>query len=61
MKNGADLLLVACSELSIIADAIPSSFPCIDTIDVLAEEVIEFAGADLHSLNAGGAAWRMSA
>ncbi len=43
MAKGADILLVACSELSIIADAIPPSIPFIDSVDVLAEAVVEFA------------------
>jgi aspartate racemase len=47
--NGVGCLLVACSELSIITDAVPSFFPCLDTIDILAEAIIEFAGADLRN------------
>ncbi len=41
--NGADILLIACSEFSIINDAIPSDMEFIDTIDVLARAVVEFS------------------
>jgi len=40
-------LIVACSELSIITDAIPAGFPRLDTVDVLAREVIKFSGCEL--------------
>lgn len=49
MKRGADCLLIACSELSIIADAVPNFILCEDTIDILAEAIIEFAGAQLRN------------
>lgn len=39
-----DVLMVACSELSFIGDAIPQEVPVIDTIDVLAEEIVCRAG-----------------
>ncbi len=55
IENGADILLIACSELSIIADAIPADYPRLDTIDVLAEAIIEFSGAELRSQNREGA------
>ncbi|HEX7074745.1 MAG TPA: amino acid racemase [Hyphomicrobiaceae bacterium] len=42
--EGADVLLVACSELSIIADVIPKDLPVVDTIDVLAGAVVAFSG-----------------
>ncbi|ESR24888.1 Aspartate racemase [Lutibaculum baratangense AMV1] len=41
--RGADVLIVACSEFSIIADAIPSGPPAIDTVDVLADAAIAFS------------------
>ena len=47
MDTGVDVLLVACSELSIIAEAIPTTYPRFDTIDVLAEEIIKFSNATL--------------
>ena len=55
IENGADILLIACSELSIIADVIPAAHPRLDTVDVLAEAIIEFSGAELRSRDAGGA------
>jgi len=48
VDQGADVLLIACSELSIIADAIPPAFSCLDTIEVLAEEIIKYSGAKLN-------------
>ncbi len=41
--QGADLLLVACSELSVVADTMGSDPKVIDTIDVLADGVVAFA------------------
>jgi len=49
IDSEADCLLVACSELSIIADALPTVIPCLDTIDILAQSIIEFAGARLRN------------
>lgn len=40
---GADILLVACSELSIVTGAVPVAIPFVDTIDVLARSVVDFA------------------
>jgi len=40
---GAEVVLIACSELSIIHDAVPEQVRSIDTIDVLAEAVVKFA------------------
>ncbi len=39
----ADVLLVACSEFSIVADALPAEFRVVDSIDVLADAVVDFA------------------
>ena len=65
IADGADLVLIACSELSIIADAVPSGMDAIDTIDVLAEAVVGFA-SDIslaHGEPAGvdGSAWGQDA
>jgi aspartate racemase len=43
LREGADLLLIACSELSLVADAAPAGSPCLDTVDVLAEACIAFS------------------
>lgn len=40
---GVDVLLVACTELSIIADSLPRDVPVLDTIDVLAAAVVAFS------------------
>ncbi|MCP4289660.1 MAG: aspartate/glutamate racemase family protein [Gammaproteobacteria bacterium] len=44
--KGADILLVGCSEFSIISDAIPETLRYIDTIDVLAQTVVDFASGN---------------
>ena len=41
--EGVDMLMIACSELSLINDCLSREFPFIDTIDVLAEAVIAFS------------------
>lgn len=48
VEQRADILLIACSELSIIADAIPASIPRLDTINILAESIINFSGAKMR-------------
>lgn len=66
LRNAADdlagkdvtVLVIACSEFSIIAEAIEAPLQTVDTIDVLAEAVIAFASHDLQS---SGGNWRMSA
>jgi aspartate racemase len=53
LDEGADLLVVACSELSLVADAVPRGAACIDTLDVLARECIAFSsGAREYQENA---------
>ncbi len=42
-RQGADLLLVSCSELSLVSDALPGPVPFVDTIDVLAEACVAFS------------------
>lgn len=53
LHEGADLLVVACSELSLVADAVPAGTACMDTLDVLARECIAFSiGAREYQENA---------
>ncbi len=40
--QGVDLLLVACTELSILADSINPDTPSVDSLDVLVEEIVGF-------------------
>ncbi len=42
-RRGARVLLVACTELSLAADAIAAELPVLDTLDVLVEAVVKFA------------------
>lgn len=61
MDQGADLILISCSEFSIIADAIPASFTKLDTIDVLAEAAIAFSGGSLAGAKSDPVSWPISA
>lgn len=38
--DGACLLVVACTELSVIVDALPAELPVLDALDVLAEAIV---------------------
>jgi len=40
--HGVDLLLVACTELSLLADSIDPDTPCVDSLDVLVGEIVAF-------------------
>ena len=41
--RGADVLVLACTELSVIRDALDGRVPIIDTVQVLAEDVVAAA------------------
>lgn len=43
IEKGADLLMIACSELSLISDAISGNHPTVDTLDILVESIIDFS------------------
>ncbi|MEP9389861.1 amino acid racemase [Mesorhizobium sp. KR9-304] len=43
VEQGADLLLVACSELSLLTHALPGNIPFVDSIDVLSDACIAFS------------------
>ena len=43
--RGATLLLVACTEFSLMVDAIAGHGPVLDTLDILADAVVAFASA----------------
>ena len=40
--EGVDLLLIACTELSLLADSIDPQAPCLDALDVLVSEIVNF-------------------
>jgi len=40
--RGSERLVIACSEFSLISDCLPSIYPAIDSIDVLAKAVVDF-------------------
>jgi aspartate racemase len=39
-RQGAEMLLVACTELSVLADCLDRHFPVLDALDVLAETIV---------------------
>lgn len=41
-RDGVDLLLVACTELSVLADSIDPEAACLDSLDVLVSEIVSF-------------------
>ena len=45
--NGAEALLIACSELSLLAHAVPKKIICVDTVDVLANACVEYASGQI--------------
>lgn len=45
-QQGADCLLVGCSEFSLIADTVTDLIPVIDSLDVLVAQIIAFSSAD---------------
>jgi aspartate/glutamate racemase len=48
MADRADVLLIGCSELSVIAAGI--AVPFVDSLDVLAQAVVSFASKDRHTV-----------
>jgi aspartate racemase len=42
LAQGVDLLLIACTELSLLADSIAPDAPCIDALDVLVDDIVTF-------------------
>jgi aspartate racemase len=40
MNDSVDLLLIACTELSVIADSVGPELPCLDALDVLSQEIV---------------------
>jgi aspartate racemase len=54
--GGADLLCIACTEFSLIADALPRAPPAVDALDVLAAATRDFAlaGAGAEAESAPG-------
>lgn len=41
VRDGAEVLLIACTELSYIADALPPDLPALDTMDALVDRIVE--------------------
>jgi aspartate racemase len=42
LADDCDLLLIACTEFSVIADALPSEVPSLDALDVLVESIVDW-------------------
>lgn len=49
MKSGVDLLLIACTELSLLGDSIDPAAPSLDALDVLVQEIVAFGLGQRHS------------
>jgi aspartate racemase len=45
LKEHADVILIACSELSLISAELAAAAPTVDSLDVLTQAIIDFAGA----------------
>lgn len=43
VEGGAEALLVACTEISLVAEALPGDLPIVDALDVLALAIVDFA------------------
>lgn len=41
--NGADVAIIACSELSLLKDSLTAQLPLVDSIDILAQAVVDFS------------------
>lgn len=54
VSEGARVQLVACSEFSIVADALAGELGAIDTLDVLVAAIVRFATREAETLPAGG-------
>jgi aspartate racemase len=50
MRDSVDMLLIACTELSVLADSLDQDFPALDALEILAREIVAFGlggdGAD---------------
>ena len=46
VEQGCDHILVACTELSLLTDALPDNVPWVDSLDCLTSAIVEFANSD---------------
>jgi aspartate racemase len=47
MRESVDMLLIACTELSVLADSLDQGFPALDALEILARQIVAFGlGAD---------------
>ena len=53
MHDRIDLLLVACTELSVLADSLDEGFPTLDALEVLAREIATFGLAGEGAISQG--------
>ncbi len=44
--QGAEALCIACTELSLLADALPAGLPVLDTLDALTAQIVAFANVN---------------
>ena len=46
IEQGCDHILVACTELSLLTDALPDNIPWVDSLDCLSSAIVDFAHSD---------------
>jgi len=53
MQERVDMLLIACTELSVLADSLDEGVPALDALEILAREIVTFGlgGEGANSLN----------
>ena len=52
--HDVDTLLIACTELSVIADSLTARVPCVDALDVLASEIVTFGTGQRNQEHGNG-------
>ena len=45
-RGSVDMLLIACTELSVLADSLDQDFPALDALEILAREIVAFGLGD---------------
>ena len=52
--HDVDILVIACTELSVIADSLSARVPCVDALDVLASEIVTFGTGQRNQEHGNG-------
>jgi aspartate racemase len=56
MRESVDMLLIACTELSMLADSFDGGFPMLDALEILAREIVTFGLGGVGADSRGAAA-----